>query len=347
MKLSEFLLDVRDTLDDPNGNKFLDAALLRMADAQVRSMFRQQALVDDNWHNCDVNVSKESFRQIGLNLWQYPLRSWCDKILAVWKRNRSSAVSDHESPEMVLDAAGGIAADQDLVLVHSSNVQRDRAGFQVLGQTVLRLVNFAEVFDAKVQVAKIPAKLTKGTVDRESGDSKFFYLQSEATTTAAMGLHELEFGGYRNARFTFNSSLDTGGQDVLSGVVATCVHSETEVFTSPTSGKNVRVFLDADLPRALKVGDTYEMLVEIPDADARYHVLKVARMGFVKQRSPTGLQSIARELAEEEVSWRNHISPRQTQEPKFWRTAEDAAFAERRRQDFDSGTAGVGMYLEP
>jgi hypothetical protein len=341
MNVTEYLTAMRDTLDDPAKNKWTDEMLIRVGSDRVKSMFREQAKVNNSWHNCEVNIAKEDFLRVEQTLWEVPLRSWCDKILIAWKRERGASTTDHESPQMVRDLNGGLAIERHSARINPSDIYRSSPGYQLVGKTVFRLVRYLDIIDVCLQVTKVPVKLTRGTIDRESGADYFFYLQSEGATVASNGLHDLEFGAYRNATFQFSSPNDTTGADQLNGSIRTCIHSEVESFSTP-AGKNVRVFLDTPLPRALQAGDTYEMVLEVPEACSRYIVLCVARECFLKQKSTSGLQALADEYKEERARWLEHISPRELQEPSFMREAVDSRPNEFQRQDFDSGLSNRG-----
>lgn len=318
MLLSTAIKELRDTLADPatsaTGKKtWEDAELIRHLSRQVRGLFRKQSSVDASYHNCDIHLVPANFKQAGQGVWDYRTPPWCERVVNMWYRD--PAYAEDENPYRALNAAGSMDMTARGAPLPVADMHLENFGWRFHTLNGIRLIGVSQGVALVAQVAKIPAGLTRGTIDKVySGTPNKFYLTA-GLGTEPNGTHEMVEDYYRNAVFEFASSADS--VSILTGVVRKCVGSRV-VIQSAT--RYIEIQLDTQLPRALAVGDTYEMHLEIPESASRLAVLLAARAAMEKKHMTEGIKAIYPELKEQEDEWARFIAPRQVQEPSFKRT---------------------------
>jgi len=304
MNVTQFLLEVRDMLDDPDdlsGSakvRWDDGVLMRHANRTIRGLVRKQMELDQGFHNCAVLLSKEDAIQVHSNVWDYILPTWSMRVAGV----REQATDSQPEPDFIQPADRRTSG-------------RGGPNYHMVANTTLRL-RHANALDLQVDTVKLPARMTRGTVGKPStGVSGTIQLYMEPDEDAEFP-NETEANSYRNA------IVELTGTDspthIISGAIARVTASSHR--NEDASKFYTLLTLDKALPVPPAANDTYEFQTEIAEEHVRLLILLVCRACWESKGNNDELRAIAGELNEEWVNYLQHIQPRQGQEPDFIRT---------------------------
>jgi hypothetical protein len=310
MNVSEFLQEVRDTLEDP-GPTYIwsDAQLLRFADRHQRGMARTQSSIDNDWHNCEINLLPGKFVQRTDTLFEYVMRQWVMKPTLVW--DRSSPVDealDKENPWNLENADLTPMVDTIGRPYRLATSKRDRRGFLFTKSRTLQVMGVSAAASLMVQATKLPARLFTATLDLDGLNDQEFYLPASLT----LGTEEREVDAYRNAIIEF-----VGGGDEnhpLEGEIRIVVASLHNEYVGGV--RHTRVKLDRPLPAPPRKGDRIESVFEVADESMQFPILLTARSAWTQKNMAKSIASILDDLRKQERMFTDHCQPRQQQEPK-------------------------------
>ena len=328
MNVTEFLLEVRDTLNDPFKSKWGDSELVRTGDRMVRTMARKLAEVTGSnlelWHN----VQDTEFREIYKTVFEAKLPDWTLKLMHLNDRNPDEGADKNSSPYLVLN--GGVAAPETLsTTIHVGSAElQDRFGAMLTEHKTLRVYGPTAARNMTVRLSKRPSRMFQATLDLAGLSTTQFYMPVALT----LGTLETEVGAYRNTIFQFGTTEGTHGAGVyMAGDTRVCVQSDPKVDVS--GARRDLVTVDRALSDTPAVGDTFETLLEIPDEHCRRLILEVAYASSQKHSDRTLQRSLEADLATQREDFNKHVQPRQLQEPTFMKRRHRSRKRNRNRND--------------
>lgn len=330
MLSAQALTATRDVLEDAKpstsgNNVWSDAELLRHISQQVRGLSRRQMGIDEQYHNCDFHLVAARFAQVDRDVWEYQIPRHIERISNVWERQPlASGVTDDEAPAKTVDGSGNVVVQTRISMPIVKSQDGIAAGWKFESIHSLRVIGYVTAPPMLAQTGKIPARLSKGTIQVAGSNTKRFYLRDYATalTEPDNGEQELTDDAYRNAIFEFTGADDS--VTPLSGVVRRCVASRLAYVSGL---RRVEITLDRALPRNVAVGDIYDMHMEVPDSSTRLVALLAARAALSKKHNTDGIGAITRELMEQQKAFDDHVAPRMTGGAKYFKPAEDYGFS--------------------
>jgi hypothetical protein len=308
MNVSELIQAVRD-LYPIDVKRLDDAAIVRSANTHIRSLFRVQLEANESYHNCEIQVAKDQFKETRRNVFDVTLPSWASRIGNVGKRTNGAA--DVTLSPWAIDNSGA-----DVRELSPKDPSRRGEAWEVWGNKAIRLTGFSEAIDLTVEVAKLPAKLLRATIDAESGAEDGLVLPE----VLGLGVLETEPGAYINAQFRVTSLA----ADAAGATRNTLGDYRVGVDSFPYSeeypdDRRTEIQLDSAWTDGLVVGDVVESVVELADEHTHLVTLTVLQDIFQSTNNKSGLRSIGDELRHEMGLFQVSIKPRTTQYPTIAR----------------------------
>ena len=328
MNTSEFLLEVRDTLNDPFKRKWTDIELVRTGDRMVRTMARKLAEVTGSnlelWHN----IADTEFREIYKTIWEAKLPDWTLKILRLFDRNVDATGTPNSSPYLVLNGGAAVTEQLAETIRMGSADHQDQYGAMLTEHKTLRVYGPSSARAVTCRLAKRPARMIQATLDLAGLSATQFYLPLSMT----LGTLETEVSAYRNTLFQFGLVEGSHAAGVyMAGDTRACVQSDPKVDVA--GARRDLVTVDRALSGTPAVGDTVETLLEIPDEHCRRLILEVAYASAEKYSDRTLQRSLDADLATQREEFNKHVQPRQLQEPTFMRRRNRSRRRNRNRND--------------
>lgn len=303
MRLSQIIARVRDVLKDTNTNKytFSDAKVGAVINDSIRTLIRHAVEADPSYHNFRLDLPGSEAVEKSSGHFQYRIPRWVVSIADV----RETAATGAPEGERV----------------RRMRSRGERDGWMLEQTRVLRL-HHPSALDLTLYVAKLPARLTQGTLPAQASESTIRLDQDAAATEFP---HDSEEDVYGNAIFELTTAAKVG----IFGVGAS---------STPRNNSGGLYFTDVVLEEAMTgkaEGDTYEMHSEIPDEHMTLVILHAARKLL---SSMSNMQAMAAHDGEYQYELRRYIEslqPRQSQGPLAWSVPgeEDGLYT---REDPDS-----------
>lgn len=318
MNLTDFIIQVRYVLDDPSDavnnpqQTYSDQMLVSIASQHVQSLARIQAQRDQGFHNFMLAVKNADAKQIVSGCMQWSLPPWIMNIsnLRVITTGTSDATQTPTFSPYKWASALSLGDSMPKKSKHGDY------GWDWDGNRTLRLWNFSTVADLLLDVAKLPPRLFKATLDQDAADEGELYLPSSLT----LGTEDLIEGGYINSEVQVTSLSDTSANVESIGVTRRCIYSKSAQIVSTNDDDNRRTILDfeEDFPMMLQEGDGIESVIPFGEEHMRLLVLKTAWSCFEKTANIPAMKAIQPEMAEELKAFVEYVTPRDTFSPGMW-----------------------------
>lgn len=293
MRLSEIINQVRVGLKDTRATRknFEDADLARFVNEAIRSAARTMIEADSSYCNHTLELSSSSAVLKSRGRYEYRLPRWVMNVTEV----RITPTSSQQVGERL-----------------ERMKSRDYFDGWMYERTNLLRLHRSEAEDLTLQVAKLPARLTLGTLPDQTGvgtNEVRLDLDSAATTYP----HETEANAYANGVFEITTAAKAG--TFLYGASSSAGNNDLSDYYT-------RVTMDAAPGTA--TGDTYEMHSEIPDEHMRYVILMATLKALQLEANQDSIQALMPELSEEARRFKEALQPRQTDGPISWSTPGEA-----------------------
>ena len=160
MKISEVVTLVRDLLDDASANHWSDVQVVRNMGLASNIMFRWHVQGDSSYHNFEIQILGTDAVQFGANAYVYTMPRFTHKVIRVRETKP--------------------ATDQTQVNFPSGSLRTSKQGWIFTRNKQLRMVGFSDPKDLTIDIGKIPARLSRGTVE-EAGSATTLILQYDDT----------------------------------------------------------------------------------------------------------------------------------------------------------------------
>lgn len=297
MKLSSIITEIRDHVEDRTTNRWGDAQLTRTIHTQTMKLVRRMVDVDENYSNVRISLDKSVATAVKTDMQFYTLPPWTYKVVSVREGTTSNTTQGRVVPKA-----------QKL-----SNLQ----GWRMGAGTELVLSRYGNALDLDIEIAKVPARLTLGTLPDQTGmAANQLRMDTDSSSDAATYPHETAPNSYAGAVV----------EVVETGEILRCTLSEHRQDYSGTP-YTVLTFRE-DWMTAPVAGNTYEMhCAEINDTHMRYLTLLCAAALLQREGNNNQLQSIMLEISEEAGYFTRHIQRRDVQRPTLI-AADDAELRE-------------------
>lgn len=290
MRLSDLILEVRDIASVLTANRWADKDVARFLNAQQRSLVRKAVEVNQAFHNHTFQLAATVGRVKHSDIIAYRLPPWVMKVAAV---RYGSTTPTAEAQQLVIPRA-------DQSWAFGGGCWRWSANHE------LELVGFSVAQALELEVAKVPALMTKGTLPDPSipgviGANQM-RLDSDASVDALNFPHESVADSYAGSLFEI-----TGPASSRKGQILRCIASQHNQGTS-----NVQTILtmDANWTTVPATSDTYEMHAEIQTEHCRLLTLLAARALLAQERNVQGIAAYGPEIAEQWSLYIQHVSER-------------------------------------
>lgn len=311
MRITDFVLGVRDELDDSQSLKWSDAEIVRHADAQAKRMIVMLTKADKEWHNFSYCLQKESGKNLFANVWEWRLPSWVEKVRKVYARSGSASVEATFSPYRW---TGSSAVDLGQE-INETDVSR-RSGWSWQGQHTLRLWNWTQADELTLQVVKLPPPMFKATTANLHASVTFdgIYLPSSLT----LGTLGMEEGIYANAEVLISATASA--TDTNLGEMRRVDYSRTNAMDVGTRRTEIR--FEEGFLHAVAVGDTLETLIPIPPSHARFLTLLVVNACAIKKNNLDLQKSIVGDLGQATNEFLSDVAARDSAGPYFYKAGQ-------------------------
>jgi len=321
VNVTQYLTKIRRQLDDGVGgaaaDDWGDDELVGFVNEQMAAMTLEMAEKNEGYHNYELDLPNALGVQTSGQDWDYVL-----PMRALWRITRMWQMTNGFDP--------GSSRGQSVSYVDPSDTD---PGFYFVHSHKIRIQDFGSAQDLRVQVVKIPAQITRGTLPAQTNmTSTQLRLDADTTVDALNFPHEVENNAYANAVLEITGVNTLGPTHAVSGQirrVTASAHLQLEAGVLYTV-----LTIDEAWASQPVAGDTYELHLELHNTHDRYMVLLCAREAWLKKGSKDEILAMRDELGKREVVWRNSIFPRQIANPKVVR--DDMSTRQLRARNFDS-----------
>lgn len=273
MRLSELIEDVRDIASVHTANRWVDKDLVRFLNKQHRSLARMTAHVNQKYHSHTIQVPATAGRLKHTGLFTYRLPPWVMKVAAV-RRSTTTPTTNARYPNIP-------RRDQNQV-----------GGGWDHGPTGEFELESSAAVDLELDVAKLPALLTKGTLPTPGAvASNQMRLDADNSVDAQNFPHEDVKDSYAGALFEI-----TGPASARKGQLLRCVGS---LHGQGGSTNETILTMEEAWASVPVAADTYEMHAEFGGEHCRLLTLLTARALFAQERNLNGIAAIGPEVAEQ------------------------------------------------
>lgn len=288
-RLGELLDRTKVALDSINAAKWSEAQMAAALNEQLVSMIRKMTETDQAYHAHVFTILKEQARTIHTGRYTYRLPSWVMKLSEV--RQYLGGTSTGQGP-----------------LIPRTNKWGGQ-GWIYTAINEIAVLGWSQTQDLELYTAKIPARMTKGTLPSQSGatTSQLLLDADGAAGDATNFPHESVADAYAGALFEI-----TGPASARKGQMLRCIGS------TPNQGGGTNQHLltmESAWTSQPAASDTYEMHAEIPGEHSRLLVLLATRALLSQQRNLEGVRIYAPELQEQWQQFLNAIKERDIQQP--------------------------------
>ena len=284
MRLQELIDGAREAAAVVTANRWSDRDVARLVNSQHRSIARKTVELDQSYHNHTFQLVASKARVQHNDMLTYRLPPWVMKVAAVYRLSGLTAQSQREIIPRISRFSSGVGWQ------HSANGE-------------FRLIGYSAGIDLELEVAKLPALLTKGTLPAPSGvGTNQMRLDADNSANALNFPHEAVADAYAGSVFEI-----TGPASVRKGQTLRCVSSAPN-----QGGSSLETVLTLEeawgtVPIA---DDTYEMHAEIQAEHCRLLILLTARSMLAQERNLQGITALREELAEQWSLFIQHANKR-------------------------------------
>jgi hypothetical protein len=315
VNLTDTITEIRTTLDDPlidrNGAtlsvKFTDAMLVTALQTKLRSLSRIQVSRDVGYHNFTMVLNSADAVQIMQSVWQWPLPSWVANLVNVWILNLGGPLNPTTQPTF------SPYLWPTPPMMNADPFPRARRnypyGWRFDGNRTFRVWNQATAPNMLLQVAKIPARLFRATLDQDPSSKTTLYLPQ----ALSLGTQDKEEGAYINAEVEVTSGATT--ENI--GLRRRCVYSASVNLDETLT---TSIALETAFAQQLEQGDTIETAIPLGEDHSRLLTLLAVQWCFEQTANLPGQKAIADELRQELMDFKAYVSPRDTQGPEFFQS---------------------------
>lgn len=327
MNLDEFLAEVRLIVDDPvdalnnPDQKFTEANLISLLNRTIQSLCRIQIQRDQGFHNFPLVVKSADAKQVLQNVFQWRLPTWVAGLADV--RNKvggDDATQPTFSPFMWTTQVP--LSDQ----IQKKQKWMD-CGWRWDGNRTFQMWGVTPAPTLVLQVAKLPARVFKATLDVAGASTSSLYLPLALT----LGQEDLVEGAYINADVQITSQVSG---ITRMGQSRRCIYSDGNADSGGGVRRNKLTF-DEAYPLTPAIGDVVQSLIPYGEEHARLLLLKVAWSCFEQLANIPAQKAIAASLAAETEAFSNYVTPRDTAQAESWHRP----FLRRRQSDQDRSTS--------
>lgn len=290
MRLSQLVLETQVALDSVSSSKWSQAQIGAALNSQLVSMIRKMTETDEAYHSHIFTRLGSSARQVHSDRWAYQLPLWVMKISEVRQLH-------------------GSASAQTGPLIDRASKFRGR-GWYYTADNEITLRGWSQAVDLEFAVAKLPARMTKGTLGDQAGvATNQVRLDPDGAAGDATDFpHESVADAYAGALLE------------IVGPASARVGQVLRVLSSaPNTGAGLNQHLltmEAAWPSgAPVVADRYELHAEVPGEHSRLIVLLATRTLLSQQRNLEGVRIYAPELSEQWSMFLAGIRNRDVQQP--------------------------------
>lgn len=305
MNVTQFLAEIGDVLDDPDGKKYPFDTRIRHGDRQIRGLYRTMVQSNKQWSNFTMVLQAEDALEPLENVFDYALPSWVIAVAEVWIRTGTAAVETSYSPYRW---SSGSAQRGTQIPKSVANPRQPHWSWE--GQRTLRLWGYTQAQELVLQVVARPARMFKGVIATAHVDTDKFYLP-----TPSYGVVELDEGAYINSEWQITDTFTSTSR--LLGEIRRCIYSSASTIDSGV--RYHTIYLDKTLGAIIAAKDTVETLLPLPDEHARVLILKTAQACMQAKGNIRGLEAIAGEMREESQKFLTYaVTPRDSRGPTEW-----------------------------
>ena len=313
MNLSQFLVRIRDELDDNAKLKYSDGELVRHIDEQARTLCRLQMRTNKEWANFALSLQSEDARKLFQNTYEWKLPTWVEAVIRVYIRVNSSGAG-----ETTFSNYKWTNNDQTLgTMIPKTDLMR-RSGWSWEGNHTLRIWNFSVVPELTLEVVADPAPMFKAailTIPVAPVATSFFLPPLPVPVANDLGERGyVEEGRYINGEVQVTAT--TGAADTKLGETRRIIYSKSSTIDVAT--RRHQLDLEAPFSSNVAVGDTIESLIPVSEMHSRVLMLKVLNAAAVKKFNIDLQKSIGAEMGEEMAAFVEWASkPRDSNGPFF------------------------------
>lgn len=288
MRLSELIQDVRDAASVQTANRWSDKDIARFLNVQHRSIIRKSVEVNQGFHNYTFQVAAAVGQVRHTDLISYRLPWWVMKVATVRRGSSTPTTSTQQGPIPRLDQVYA------------------RGGWRWSASNGLELVGVSTALDLELDVAKLPALLTRGTLPDPSTPSPIatnqMRLDADDSADAVNYPHENQKDSYAGALFEI-----TGPAGATQGQLLRCVSS---LHNQNPSSKHTILTMEEAWTSVPVTGNTYEMHAELATEHCRLLSLLTTRALLSQERNVQGVAAYASELQEQWTIYLQSIAER-------------------------------------
>lgn len=301
MILSDFVLAVRDPLDDPRAQKYTNAEIVRQGDQQQRALF--QTLIYNNKEHANFSYVLKSgdARQLFKNTYEWTLPTWAAAVVSVHERPQSSGIQEDTASPYLWATPESIIFQRKIEKLIPGSPTRSDGGWNWDGSRTLRLWNYVTKPELIVQIAKVPPRMFRAKIATQFGSGAGMYLPP----AVELGTVDLEESAYVNAEVQCVSTLTAASMSY--GVTRRCIYSKSTDMAADGTRQRVLKF-DIAFPTELKTDDFVETLIPLPEVHIRYLVLLTAQACAQKKNIPL-IKALQPELVEKRAMFTQYAAP--------------------------------------
>lgn len=292
MRLSDLITDTREAAAVLTANRWSDASIARLLNRQYLQLVRQQVHLDEAYHNYTFQLATSAARVKHTDVVTYRLPNWVMRVARVRKGNAAPTTTARQ-PEIPRATRRGEAG----AWMFSANNE-------------LEFYGYSAGIDLELEVAKLPALLTKGTLPSQAGiTTSQLLLDTDVSADAVNFPHEAVKDSYAGALFEI-----TGIASARKGQFLRCTGS---LHNQGGTTNQTLLTMEEAWTSAPVASDTYELHAEIATEHCRLLTLLATRSLLAQERNLNGMAAIAQELGEQMSMFIQHVSPRDNAGPRF------------------------------
>lgn len=283
MRVTDLILRIRETINDPLKKVWSDAELLFHISDWQASLFRQLVETDESFYMKRLDLLGTDAVKIHLNRFSYQLPNW---VYRVHENRKDEAVTENRGAARIPGRRYNEGGEHWEITTRNT--------FEMEGKTIAE--------DLELRVGKTPARLHFGTTPKD-GAASTLWLDPSPTG-------ELEDGTdwYANAIFEITGvATPVVGRDPV-GQVRKGVSSQR---VWDVDKYLIEVTVDRPWDEIPDVTDTYEMHVETDEPFITYLRYLVAMNAFEKTNNAPGQGSIRALFNNERQEFKNSLRTRQ------------------------------------
>lgn len=289
MRLSELTAAVDLYLDNVAHNKWTPTQIGAEINRQHLALVRELANRDQAYINHRFTVSSSAARQLSRTDWNYRLPSWVMKV---------RSVREYKGPT---EARGDVIPRRQKHQPHS--------GWILTAHNELELSSRSAALDLEIEVAKLPAKLTMGTLpDQAAAATNQLITDASTSADALVYPHESV------------PDIYAGSLIEITGPASARVGQILRVTGSATLGADPLkqlLTMEEDWTSQPVTSDTYEMHAQIAGEHHRILVLLATKTFLQTTKNVQAIEALRADLAAEYRLFLESIESRTIAGPDF------------------------------